>query len=275
MLLAPGASSHALSAPSQKPGPRQPPIDENVLSENCGYELVDGQVYELSPAEEEHGTEHFQLPAVLGVHLAPEYKGAVDMLTRPGVGSNFAPDVSIFPRARDPETGGRHVEDIVFEVIDTESRSHVTDKTRKLIARGVRRAFLIDVNRRNVREWSRAADDWTLLGDDAQIVDRCFQSPVPVRALVDEGLIEDVLAKALLARNNPVFTQREQRAEQRGEQRGEHNARRHVLRVMLQARGVALDEAQLRRIDGCDDTATLDGWILRAATATTATEVFA
>lgn len=165
MFLAPGASSLALSAPSHKPAPRQPPIDENVLSENCGYELVDGQVYQLSPAEEEHGTEHFHLPAVLGAHLAPAYKGAVDMLTRPGIGTNFAPDVSIFARARDPETGGRHVEDIIFEVIDTESRAHVTDKTRKLIARGVRRAFLIDVNRRNVREWSRDDDDWALLTD--------------------------------------------------------------------------------------------------------------
>jgi len=104
MYFAPGSSSRAVSAPPYETPPRRPAIDENVLAENAGYEIVDGQVYELSPAEEEHGTEHFQLPAVLGAHLAPEYKGTVDMLTRPSTGSNYAPDVSILPRARDPET---------------------------------------------------------------------------------------------------------------------------------------------------------------------------
>ena len=31
------------SAKERGPAPRQPPIDENVLAENCGYEIVDGQ----------------------------------------------------------------------------------------------------------------------------------------------------------------------------------------------------------------------------------------
>ncbi len=160
MLLAPGSSSHAVAAPSYAPGPRQPAIDENVLTENAGYEIVDGQVFQLAPAEEDHGTEHFDLPGLLKHCLTPAYKGTVDMLSRPSIGRNHAPDVSILPRARDPETRGRQVEDLIFEVIDTESLAHVTDKTRKLIARGVRRAFLIDVNDRTVCEWSREVDDW-------------------------------------------------------------------------------------------------------------------
>ncbi len=245
-----------------------------MLAENCGYEIVDGQVFQLSPAEEDHGTEHFVLPAVLGAFLAPEYKGTVDMLTRPSTGSNFAPDVSILPRARDPETGGRHIEDIIFEVIDTESLAHVTDKTRKLIARGVRRAFMIDVHDRSVSEWSREEDRWTELADDATIVDRCFAVPVPVRALVAEALNENVVAEALVARTNPVIARVEQRGELRGAQRGSLRGRREALGVLLGARGVALSAEQAARIEACDDAATLDAWVARAATAQRADDVF-
>ncbi len=196
-LTAPGAVTHSVSAPSGRGVPRQPAIDENVLGEGCGYEIVEGQVYRLEPAEEDHGTEHFDLPGLLKHCLAPAYKGAVDMLSRPSVGSNFAPDVSIVARDRDPATGGRHLEEVVFEVLDTESLAHVTEKTRRMITRGVRRAFLVDVNDRSVREWSRQDDDWVTLGDDAVITDHCLSVPLPARALVDEILNENTVARSL------------------------------------------------------------------------------
>ena len=271
MLFAPGSTSHAVSAPSYVPAPRQPAIDDNVLAENCGYEIVEGQVYKLSPAQEDHGTEHFLLPAVLGAFLAPAYKGTVDMLTRPSTGTNFAPDVSILPRARDPETQGRQIEDLIFEVIDTESLAHVTEKTRTLIARGVRRAFVIDVNARSAREWSRDADDWARLADDAVIVDRCFAVPVPVSALVDEVLNENVVAEALVARSNPVITRVERTAEARGREDG---ARASLLRVLAR-RGLALSEAQREQVQACGDVEALHAWLDRAVDAANADAVFA
>jgi Uma2 family endonuclease len=204
MLLAPGAASYGLAAPARAPSP-PPAIDDNFLDEGCGHEVVDGQVYELAPANEDHGTEHFHLPTVLGAALRPEYKGAVDLLTRPKAKSNHAPDVSIFPRARDEQTGGRRVEELIFEVLDTESLAHVTAKTRALIARGVRRAFLVDVTDRSIHEWSRDDDGWRRLDDAAAITDPCFVVPVPVRALLDELLGDDTVARSLLQKNNPVL----------------------------------------------------------------------
>ncbi|MFO0608106.1 MAG: Uma2 family endonuclease [Polyangiales bacterium] len=204
MFVAPGAVSYGLSAPSRTPA-ALPAIDDNFLDEGSGHEVVDGQVYELAPANEDHGFEHFHLPTVLGAALRPEYHGAVDMLTRPKAKSNHAPDVSIVARARDEKTGGRRVEEIVFEVIDTESLAHVTTKTRALIARGVRRAFLVDVNDRSIHEWSCDEDGWRRLDDGASITDACFVVPIPARALVDELLSEDTVARSLLQKNNPVL----------------------------------------------------------------------
>ena len=206
MLLAPGAASYGLSAPARTPA-AVPAIDDNLLDEGCGHEVVDGQVYELSPANEDHGFEHFHLPTVLGAALRPEYHGAVDMLTRPKAKSNHAPDVSIVSRARDPQTGGRRVEELIFEVIDTESLAHVSTKTRALIARGVRRAFLVDVNDRSIHEWSREDDGWRRLDDGTSITDPCFVVPIPARALVDELLGDDTVARSLLQKNNPVLTE--------------------------------------------------------------------
>ena len=210
MLLAPGAATYSLSAPGRASTPL-PAIDDNFLDEGCGHEVVDGQVYDLAPANEDHGFEHFDLPGLLRTCLAPEYHGAVDMLTRPKAKSNHAPDVSIVARARDEKTGGRRVEELIFEVIDTESLTHVSSKTRALIARGVRRAFLVDVNDRSIHEWSRDDDGWRRLDDGASITDPCFVVPIPARALVDDLLSEDTVARSLLQKNNPVLAAEFQR----------------------------------------------------------------
>jgi Uma2 family endonuclease len=176
-----------------------------VLGEGCRHEIVDGEVYELSPANEDHGTEHFDLPGLLKSCLAPTYKGTVDMLTRPKTASNHAPDVSILRRERDEKTGGRQVEDLIFEVIDTESLAHVTTKTRALVARGVRRAFLVDVKDRSIHEWSRDDDGWRKFADDALITDPCFVLPIPAKALVDDLLGDDTVARSLIKRGNRVL----------------------------------------------------------------------
>ncbi len=39
------------------------------------------------------------------------------MLMRANRFSDFAPDASVFPEARDTETGGRRLEELVFEII--------------------------------------------------------------------------------------------------------------------------------------------------------------
>lgn len=216
--LAPGAGSAAVEAPSH--APRLPPIDRHLLREDSGAEVVDGRVVQTMGAEEPHATLHFDVPRLLGHCLAGGYVGAADLLTRPTEDDNFAPDISIYPEARDPATGGRQVEDLAFEIIDTTPLARVTTKARKLVTRGVRRVFVIDVADRAVREWSRARDDWELLPPDAAITDRCFSEPVPVRALVDHLLADEVVVRALHRRRNPALMRLLDEREARGRDEG-------------------------------------------------------
>lgn len=252
--------------------PVLPAIDENVLGEGCRHEIVDGEVYELSPANEDHGTEHFLLPVVLGTALKPEYKGTVDMLTRPKTASNHAPDVSILRRARDEKTGGRQVEDLIFEVIDTESLAHVTTKTRALIARGVRRAFLIDVKDRSIHEWSRDDDGWRKFADDALITDPCFVVPIPARALVDDVLGDDTVAHSLIKRGNRVITTELRDARAEGLQPLIHQLQRRMQRPLAPAeRGVLLQRLTAQGPDAVGDAVldrtpdALAAWLADAA----------
>jgi len=57
-------------------------------------------------------------------------------------------------------------------------------------------------------------------------------------------------------------------------QRGALRGRREALAVLLGARGVALSAEHAARIEACDDAATLDAWVARAAIAQRADDVF-
>ena len=59
-----------------------------------------------------------------------------------------------------------------------------------------------------------------------------------------------------------------------GEERGEARALARALLRVLERRGVTLDEATRARVTACSDPAVLDGWLDRAATASTRADVF-
>jgi hypothetical protein len=58
-----------------------------------------------------------------------------------------------------------------------------------------------------------------------------------------------------------------------GKARAKAEAKAEAILAMLDARGIETGEAIRRRITGCSDLATLDGWIRRAAVAPSANEV--
>jgi hypothetical protein len=66
----------------------------------------------------------------------------------------------------------------------------------------------------------------------------------------------------------------EKRGEERGEKRGEKRGEAEALLRVLASRGVAVTAAARKRVLTCESKATLDGWLDRAATATTLAEVF-
>lgn len=204
MLLAPGASSSYVSARAPGRGESLPPVDERLAQPETHTEVVDGAVVRTMGANPPHAIQHAAVTHVFRGCLAEGYRAAVDMLTRLDADNDRAADVSIFPEAPDETTGGRRLEEIAFEVCDSQRAGDVAEKARRFVARGVRRVFYVRVDEGAVYEWRRAADAWVRLGDGAAIEDRCFVVPIPVQALLQRVLADDTVARALLARGNPV-----------------------------------------------------------------------
>src|SRR4051812_11606832 len=123
--------------------PELPDVDERLVAPETRYEIHDGELVHMPPAGEAHGTRHSKVQTLVEIHTGPAFDVACDMLTRTSETTDLAPDVSVFPRARDPVTGGRQIEQLAFEVVSTESLGHAGRKAAKLLARGVRRVFAI------------------------------------------------------------------------------------------------------------------------------------
>ncbi len=263
--------------------PDVPDVDERLVAPGARYEVYDGELVHVPPADEPHGTRHSKVVTLVEIHTGPAFDVACDMLTRTSETSDVAPDVSVFPRARDPRTGGRQIEQLAFEVVSTESLGHAGRKAAKLVARGVRRVFAIDVERARALEWSASLDTWSMLDTGACLEDPVFAAPLPIEALVRAAETDDAVARALLFKRNAVIeaARAQDRAESlaeglaRGITEGLARGKAESLIVMLDARGVAMEAAERARILDERDPVTLIRWLARATTCNDIAEVFA
>ncbi len=273
-LLAPGASSSYVTA--RAPGrDALPPIDERLAMPETHTQVIDGVVVKTMGANPPHAIQHATVTQVFAGCLAEGYSAAVDMLTRVDARNDRAADVSVFPTAPDPATGRRQLEEIAFEVCDSQRPGDVTAKAGRFVARGVRRVFHVRVDEGVVYEWSREGDDWVPLGAGDVIRDRCFVVPVPVGALLRRVLADDVVAEALLARANPVVTAAIEGARAAAKQEGAILSARALLVRTLELRGLPLTPARREQVASCGDLATLTRWHDRAVLAADVDAVFA
>jgi hypothetical protein len=183
-----------------------PPVDERLVAPDTIYEIVEGRVFEVMGSYEPHAAANSLLAYVLGAAVRPGFRCAVDMLTRVGALSDFAPDVSVFPEARDEQTGGRQLEHMAFEVRDSQALSDVTRKAELLAARGVRRVFCVEVRGPRLLAWEQGG--WRPLADGDFLEDAtCLIKPLSVRALLDAAEADNEAARALMAKGNSVIAQ--------------------------------------------------------------------
>jgi Uma2 family endonuclease len=198
--------SHAsLGAGATASRVRPPAVDDRLAPPETRLEYLDGIELFAAPALPPHATMHARLAYVLEAYVAKGYVAAVDMLTRTGEASDFAPDASVFSSAPDPKTGGRRLEELAFEIASRQALSVPTNKARELVRRGVRRVFCLMVGRKRVLEWSRATDGWQPLDHKDALEDRCLVRPLPVRALLDAAAGDEAVVAALQARRVPAL----------------------------------------------------------------------
>ena len=254
-----------------------PDIDDRLVVPETRYEMIDGELVFVSPADHSHGERHARLAILLGLYIGPGFNLAVDMLTRTSLIDDFAPDVSVYPSAPDPETGHRQLPQLAFEIVSTQPLRAAARKAAKLAARGVRRVFAVHVLRSRVLEWSTTHAGWTRLDPADVIDDPAFVAPLPIKALIRNVPPDDAVARALLTKRNPVI-ERERRRDRiegkiEGKVEGQIEGAIRSLLAVLATRGIALDHAICARIRREQDLQRLDRWIVRAVTAATITDV--
>jgi hypothetical protein len=107
-LKMPGSSGSSVHLP----GHGFPRIDDHLVQpEVTRDEIINGRRVVAFPADPPHATQHGDLHYVLRAHVAPGYRGAVDLLTRQGQKSDFASDACVFKDGIDPSTGARYLEE--------------------------------------------------------------------------------------------------------------------------------------------------------------------
>ena len=85
--------------------------------------------------------------------------------------------------------------------------------------------------------------------------------------------VGEQLREVVMTEGERLLIEGEVRGEARGEAKGEAKGRAHAVLGVLTARGIVVPDAIRARILACTDIPTLDAWIARAATASSATEV--
>jgi hypothetical protein len=237
------------------------------------YEILDGRLLHVPPSDVPHASRHAKVIALLEALARTGWDVAADLLTRTSEDTDIAPDVSVRRVGTDPKTGGRFLEELAFEIVSTSRLSATGRKAARLSARGVRRIFAIDVRRERALEWSPETAGWRMLPPDGAIDDTILVMPLPLSALVGAASSDDLVARALLVKDNPVLRAElkkkrgEAYARGRAEGRAEGmvEARRDVLLRLLDERDERLAPATRRRIASCTDLGQLDAWIALAA----------
>jgi Uma2 family endonuclease len=284
-----------MSFDASRARPALPDIDDRLAPPETCYEVHDGELVYVPPADPPHATRHSKISALVEAHAGLAFEVASDMLTRLTDIDDKAPDVSVFPLAPDPQTGRRQIEQLAFEVVSTESIGRAGIKAGQLVARGVRRVFAVDVERSRALEWSAALGTWSVLDPDGHIEDPALGAPLPIGDLVHAAKADDSMARALIAKRNPVIeaVRAQDRAEGKakglaegkamglaegkamGLAEGKAKGKAEALLDVLTLRNLSVDDAARSRILGEQDLARLQRWLSRAMTCATVAELFA
>ncbi len=253
-----------------------PGLDDRLVTPETREEMLRGVKLYAAPSNPEHGDPHCALDLLVHTHGRPGYRPSTDLLTRVADDGDFAADTTLRRAGIDPTTGGRYLEELAFEIVNTQSRAEVTAKAQDMTARGVRRVFAVFVKHDTVCEWR--GGQWQTLARDGAIDDPCFVRPLEVAAVLDAALAEDAAVRALAAKGNPELLrrllERELRGRAEGKSEGKAEGEVRALLTVLTARGFVVDDALRNRVESCQDLAVLTAWIARAATATALAQVF-
>ena len=132
-------------------------------------------------------------------------------------------------------------------------------------------------------EWSKPLASWSLLEVFGCIEDPALAVPLPLDPLLHAAKADDAIARALLAKRNPVLeadrakevAEAVTEASARCLEQGAVQGKAQALLVVLATRGIAVEALDRGRIFDERDPGRLDRWIARATSSTSIDDVFA
>ena len=265
------------SPPVREPPMRTPPlwlpaVDDRLARPEEGEEYVDGEYFgwQTMAGDPEHADPQCQLAYVVRACVAPGYIASAELLTRTDKESDFASDVSVRREGTDPATDSRYLEEISFEVANSQTLSKLETRARKLVKRGVRRVFGIMVKDCEIREW-RSHGGFKVRPLAGEIRDRAFKKPLRVRAILDAAAADRLVVEALWAKQEPNLVKLVEKGEARGEARGLAMA----ILLTFEAHGITLDAESRETVLGCREVTLLKRWLEKALVAGSAADVVA
>lgn len=258
------------------PGFSCPGVEDRLVKPEVSRdEILRGEKLVALPANFRHAHQHTRLDYVVSALVREGHLGTTDMLTRVSEGSDFATDTAVCKAGVDPQTGQRFLEELSFEIVDTQSDAEIQARAEELKARGVRRVFAIFVreSKKQVCEWRSEKNAFEPLGLDDEIDDPVFVKPILVKAILDAAEADNEVARALEAKKNPVFEQRKREAFEEGRREGEREGERRMLLRLLERRFGEVPPHWLERVRAADSD-LLALWLDRASGALDIEAVF-
>jgi hypothetical protein len=204
-------------------------------------------------------------PSVEEAGIDTGYSPSSDMLRAPDVAVGNVPDTPGWVQGAPP---------LAVEYCDTgQDEKELAAKISELLAAGTRIVWVVHLSGpRRVEVHENGQEPRLVRPGEELTAPGILQNPIPVEALYDRQAAHAVTFRNLLQRQGYRDLD-EVRNE--GRQEGQLQTLRDSILDVLQTRGLSVDEAARSAIAAIADLAVLRRLLTRAATASTADEVFA
>jgi hypothetical protein len=271
-----------MSTPNVSYAPRSEsgPFRADQLRNGDRYELSAGHPLYCNPASPEHATGNLTGAAVLGSDPDVEWAG-IDAGFSPEPGMLRAPDVAVAPT---PAAGRGWIDTAPPLALEYAGRGQdeadLQVKIAELIGHGTRFVWVARLTGpRRVEVYESGQPQRVALPGEDLLAPGILRNPVPVEALFERAAGDRVTLRNLLQRFGYAdleAVREEGREEGRLEGREEGRDAGLALAVLnlLAGRGLAVDAETRARVSACRDAGQLDRWLLAAASAARAEDIF-
>ena len=255
------------------------PFRAEHLHSGDPYELSNGHAVYCSPTGGRGSKAEGAGYKVLSTDPASKDVG-IDTGFSPSPGMLRAPDLS---SGRIPDEPGwvQGVPRLAVEYADTgQDEDQLTAKIADLLAAGTELIWVVRLHGPRRVEVYRPGERMRIVNPGETLAaPGILDNAVPVEALYDPDAANDVALRNLLQRQGyadleAVLAKGRAEGKAEGESEGELRALRDDLMAVLEARKIEIDDRQRTAIAACADTTVLRRWLVAAATASAARDVF-